>query len=275
MSSSSSFSQTYFGSGESKLRSGIFIVLALLLAIFIIYDVVRIVAANQTPLFGYVYEEGQNPTALFPQIGICPGRNLTTQGTLTKVTCNVVDEGGIDYPLEVTSSTYTIDTIIYTCFDINQNLNAIAANLTDLIRCAAWSDMNVILTFYDSGAPVPTYWFGWTVIPWGQDSAIGIVKWFYRGQEVGYQVQTIQQEYRFNSEPNDYGVLFTVQYDFLGEGLYGEIIAFDFWTELGVVGGYVFLASQLFRFLYWCGFYVFKLDRNPEARPLPRDYGAL
>ncbi len=65
---------------------------------------------------------------------------------------------------------------------------------------------------------------------------------------VGYQVQTIEEEYRFAQQKGSYNTLFTVQWQFLGQGRYGNVGGYDFWTALGVVGGYIFLATQLYRY---------------------------
>jgi hypothetical protein len=59
------------------------------------------------------------------------------------------------------------------------------------------------------------------VLPYGQDTAVGLVKWFFNGRELGYEVQNIQQEYRFPLENGSDDVLFTVQWSFLGQGHYG------------------------------------------------------
>jgi len=89
------------------------------------------------------------------------------------------------------------------------------------------------------------------------------VKWYFQGKEVGYQIDNIQQEYRFQpSGKNPYGILFTLQWDFLGQADYGEFTTYDFWTGLGVVGGYCFLASQLYQFLVWTGKYLLRIDED-------------
>jgi hypothetical protein len=59
------------------------------------------------------------------------------------------------------------------------------------------------------------------VLPYGQDTALGLVKWYFNGQELGFEVQNIQEEYRFPYEKANSDVLFTVQWAFLGQGHYG------------------------------------------------------
>lgn len=47
-----------------------------------------------------------------------------------------------------------------------------------------------------------------------------IIKWYFQGTDLGYQVDTIEDEFRFNN--TNLGVLFTVEYDFLGAAVYGR-----------------------------------------------------
>jgi len=164
------------------------------------------------------------------------------------------------------------------CLIVNQNQGPIATAYTDLIRCSVEGNSNVLIALFDNNSPVPTNWFGWTNIPYQADSALGILKWYFNGNELGYQVETVEEEYRFHN--TNVGVLFTIEWDFLGSGVYGQVPAYDFWTALGVIGGYVFLATQLYAFLVWSGVYIFRINdnnvqQNQQPRPDPREYGSL
>jgi len=280
------FAQQYFGNPLARLKSISFIILAILMFIFIITQIVRVAKANQMPLFAYVYEEGLNPSEVFPQVAICPTTNGSSLGEITSVTCTFykVSDNSQTSLSVIPQQSFQIDYTSYSCWTI-QGPMPTAHNLSDLIKCEVWTDMNIIVSFFDSSISAPSNWFGWQVLAWGQDSAIGIVKWYFQGQEVGYQIDSIQQEYRFEpSGKNSYGVLFTLQWDFLGQGNYGEFTTYDFWTGLGVVGGYCFLASQFYLFLVWAGKYLFRIDEEEIPRPKEaladskdkdKDYGAL
>jgi len=237
-------------------------VLIVLMTTFIIFQIVRVANANANPLFAYAYVEDMSPKENFPQIAVCPIWNDTYVGSITNVKCVFLQKGQSNAPVSTAQSQYTIDGTTNNCWLLNKEQAFTATNLTDLIRCQVFANTNVLVSFYDSQTGPLTDWFAWNVLPYGQDSALGIVKWFFNGQVVGYQVQTIQQEYRFPTAPGTYDVLFTVQWDFLGQGNYGEIISYDFWTSVGVVGGYVFLAVQLYKLIMWAGFHLCKLQTD-------------
>lgn len=87
-----------------------------------------------------------------------------------------------------------------------------------------------------------------------------IVKWFYRGKVFGYQVDVEQDQYRFNDKDQGWGLAFTVQWDFLGQGsIFHETFSdwklatekgfytYDLGTAIGVIGGYIFFAVQLYK----------------------------
>jgi len=229
-------------------------------------------------LFAYVFEENANPSELFPQMAICPGENVNGTGVVYDVVCNFSKSLGQNVPIpSPVTQNFMIDGVSQSCLVMNQGQGFTATSYTDLIRCSVNCNSNVQLAFFDNATPAPTNWFGWTNLPYQHDSALGIVKWAFNGRELGFQVETQDDEYRFKSDTN-LGVLFTVEWDFLGEGVYGEIPSYDFWTALGVIGGYAFLATQLYAFFVWSGIYIFRINADvnvQQPRPDPRDYGAL
>jgi len=270
--------QTYFGTKEQKIKGVVVSILSVLMIIFIITQLIRVANAAKTPLFANVYEESSFPTGIFPRIAVCPGRNATQIAVINGVQCYFSKTDGSQAAIPTIASTYVIDTISYSCFDINQNREYTATNLTDLIRCTVFTDLNVIVSFFDDKIPPPPNWFGWQVLSYGTDTAIGIIKWFFKGKDAGYQVQAVQQEYRFNPLDTQFGVAFTVEWSWLGEGIYGEFTTYDLWTAIGVIAGWVFLFSNIYKFIIWTCNTAFGLDNNERStstRPLPKNYEAI
>jgi len=269
--------QSYFQTKEQKIRGAVGGVLAILLTIFIITQIIRVANAARTPLFANVYEEGPAPTELFPQIAICPGRNATQLAVITNVQCYFYTQTGGYVPITATPSSYPIEGVNYNCYDINQDRAIIATNITDVIRCTVFTDLSVIIAFYDPSVQAPTYWFGWSVLSYGTDSALGIVKWFFQGKVSGYEIQTNQQEYRFNTNDAQYGVAFTVQWEWLGEAITGEFTTYDLWTAIGVVSGWAFLFVQIYKCIFFICSNAFGITEGSTQapRPLPKNYEAI
>jgi len=224
--------------------------------------------------------ETLNPSEVFPEIAVCPGFDSNgTLGQISSVTCSFQSYGNTNQPVDVLGPTsYTIEGVNHQCYRLNSKLAFVSRNLTDLIRCTVSSNVNVMSHYYDENTGYSTYWFAWTVLPYSHDTAVGLVKWFFNGEEVGYKVQTVQEEYRFGGNNMRSGVQFTVQWDFLGQGRYGEIFTHDFWTSVGVIGGYVFLIVQFFNFSVWIGNNCLRLQEDNEYRqpaPEPSNYQSL
>jgi len=271
------FFEKYFGNGESKLKSISFLILFVLMFIFVITQFVKVAKSSSTPLFAYVFEENANPSELFPIIAVCPGLAFNTTPVIVQINCNFSQSAGQNTPLpESYPKDFIIDGVSRSCFVMNQDQTVTANSYTDLIRCSVDTNTDTLIAFYDNRVPVPTNWFGWQSLPYQHDTALGIVKWMFNGREAGFQVETVDDEYRFK-DPK-LGVLFTIEWDFLGEGVYGEVPTYDFWTAVGVIGGYVFIATQLYAFLVWSGIYIFRINTENENahQPIPTShYGAL
>jgi len=271
------FFQVYFGTAEMRVKSITFLILSILMTVFIITQIVKVAESNATPLFATVFEETLFPSEKFPQIAICPSSfNESTPAVITNVECQYWSHGVATLITDQILSNFNINGNSLKCYTVNGKQGYTASNYTDMIRCSVetLNNTNIIITYFDNNSPASTNWFDWNVLPFGQDSAIGIVKWFFNGQDIGYQVQTIEDEYRFN-QPN-FGILFTTEFDFLGEAVYGQVPTYDFWTSLGVVGGYSFLAVQLYTFVVWVASLVFKAGENAQnKRPDSSEYGSL
>jgi len=271
----------FWSSKERRYKIIVGIAIGLLVFTFIIAQLVKLTYANANPLFAYAYVEGPNPSETFPEIALCPGFDSNgTIGTIISVSCVFQSYGNPSKTIPVISPVpYTIEGIVHSCYRINQDMNFVSRNLTDIIRCTVKSTVNVLSSFFDENTGVPTYWFSWTVIPLYHDTAIGIVKWFFNGEEVGYKVQTVQDEYRFGQNVLPEGIQFTVQWDFLGQGRYGEIYTYDFWTGVGVIGGYIFIMVQFFKLFMWLGYTCLKLEKENDGyrqpAPAPANYQSL
>jgi len=263
----------FWNTKEKRYKTAIAIGVGLLILGFIITQIVKLTWANANPLFAYAYVEDSNASEVFPEVAVCPGFSENgTLGAITSVTCVFQSYGQALQKVSVTPSvSYTIEGIVHNCFKINQEMSIVSRNLTDVIRCTAKSNVNVLSAFYDENTGAPSYWFSWTILPLYHDTAIGLVKWFYNGEEVGYKVQTVQEEYRFGPNILPEGVQFTIQWDFLGQGRYGIIYTYDFWTGVGVIGGYSFLMIQVFKFFMWIGHTCLKVRdegyREPSLEP--------
>jgi len=268
------FKLRYFGTVESRCKSMTILMLFLLMTAFVIYQIIKVTYSVNNPLYAYVFEETVSPSQVFPEVAICPGRNFSNWGTIGAITCTFIPAFGQNQSLSVISNTFNVDGNNLACFTVNPSQTVTAYNYTDLIRCSIQSDLNVLVYFYDPSALPVTNWFGWTVLPYQQDTSVGIIKWFYQGQDLGYQVETIEQEFRFDEL--NVGVLLTIEWNFLGKAVYGQVTSYDFWTALGVIGGYIYLATKFYQFILWSSIYIIGTKNYEKAHnPNQSDYGAL
>jgi len=258
-----------YGSPDRKFKTLTGIFVFILLSIIIIFQLLRVIQA--IPLFAYAYVENSgSPSQVFPQFSVCPMRiNSSLIGEISKIQCffqNSIDNS--QKTLTSSPSQRLIDSNPYSCMDVNMDQSVAAHSLSDYIQCKVWSNSNILSSYFDSSSGSPQNWFAWTSIPQGQDTALGLIKWFYNGQELGFQVKTTQQEFRFSNPQKDYDLLFTVQWDFLGEGVFGEFWTGDFWTSLGISGAFIWMGLQFYTGLIWIGHNCMKIPPD-EIRGTP------
>jgi len=259
--------RNFWSTKENIYKAIVGIILGVFVFSFVVTQIVRVANANANPLYAFAYVEDSNPSELFPEIAVCPGFfSNGSIGSITSVDCSFISYAIPTQAVDVIPGVkYTIEGLVHTCYKVNQPMKILSRNLTDMIRCSVKSNVNVLSTYYDENTGTPTYWFSWTVFPLNRDTAIGLVKWYFNGKEVGYKVQTVQEEYRFSSSTPE-GVQFTVQWDFLGQGKFGEIYEYEFWTGVGVIGGYTFLTVQVFKFFMWIGHVCLKVHEEGGYR---------
>jgi len=203
----------------------------------------------KNPVYGLTYAE-RDKDELFGLIGVCPSNlDQTTIGTLDRVACFFHRNGKYSNDVKVEKKIYYNEgTNPRNCFQVDATGYA-AYSKDDFIQCTVGGNSNALIDFYGFLQLPDQRFFQWTVLERGRDIGIGLLNWYIAGREYEYQINTIHDEFRFKPSNKTYDILFTVQWDFIGSARYKRMPGFDFLTGVGVLGGYIFLAIQLYHFL--------------------------